>query len=105
MQFSGSVSAALQPQHCGQDTHDVATWPLAVGGLGLRSGRACWARWEDPMISERHPQVAEMFVVSLEGHPHCLFEGNSSWGVMGFEPPSCLFWQGAWPDVREPRRL
>ena len=47
---------------------------LELGGLGLRSAErtrvsAYWASWADcmPMIKERHPMVAELFVRSLEG--------------------------------------
>ena len=69
---------------CGQDTHDVATLLLALGGLGLRSAErtsvpAYWASWADcmPMIGERHPQVAERLAATLEGHRHSLLERSS----------------------------
>ena len=86
---------------CDQDTHDVATLPLALGGLGLRSAErtsvpAYWASWADcmPMIRERHPQVAERLAASLEGYPDTPYlseaaaAARSLRGVLGFEPPS-----------------
>ena len=101
---------------CGQETHDVATLPLVLGGLGLRSAErtkvsAYWASWADcmPMIRERHPQVAEQFAASLEGHPDTPYlseaavAARSLRGVMGFEPPSwAALATGARPEAREP---
>ena len=62
-----------------------------------------------PMIRERHPQVAEQFAASLEGHPDTphLREAaaavRSLHGVMGFEPPSWVaVATGARPEAREP---
>ena len=94
----------------------MATLPLVLGGLGLRSAvrtsvPAYWASWADcmPMIRERHPQVAEQFAASLEGHPDTphLREAaaavRSLHGVMRFEPPSWVaVATGARPEAREP---
>ena len=80
---------------------DIASLPLVLGGLGLRSaGRsrvpAHWASWADciPMIFERHPMVAERLLRELEGHPTtpCLRAAvsvaQSLDGVLGWSPPS-----------------
>ena len=80
---------------------DIASLPLVLGGLGLRSvGRsgvpAHWASWADciPMIFERHPMVAERLLRELEGHPTtpCLRAAVSAAqsldGVLGWSPPS-----------------
>ena len=85
----------------GEGTRDVATLPLVLGGLGLRSAERTRASayWDCmPMIKERHPMVAELFVGSLEGVPdtphlrEAAEAARSLRGVMGFEPPS-------WPDL------
>ena len=100
----------------GQETHDVATLPFVLGGLGLRSAvrtsvPACCASWADcmPMIRERHPQVAKQFAAFLEGHPDTphLREAaaavRSLHGVMEFEPPSWVaVATGARQEAREP---
>ena len=93
----------LESSTIGEGTRDVATLPLVLGGLGLRSAErtrasAYWASWADcmPMIKERHPMVAELFVGSLEGVPDTPYlreaaeAAKSLGGVMGFEPPSWL---------------
>ena len=80
---------------------DIASLPLVLGGLGLRSaGRSRvpvhWASWADciPMIFERHPVVAERLLRHLEGHPTspCLRAAASAAqsleGALGWGPPS-----------------
>ena len=54
---------------CDEMAKATATFPLALGGMGLRSAdrsrvAAHWASWADtlPMIQERHPAVAELIV-------------------------------------------
>ena len=54
----------------------VATLPMRMGGLGLRSAQRCsmaayWASWADalPLISERNPEVAVMVLRSVDGDP------------------------------------
>ena len=57
---------------------EIATLPLRMGGLGLRSGTRCaaaayWASWADAlaMISQRNPGVANLVVRTMEGElPH-----------------------------------
>ena len=62
---------------------ELATLPMRMGGLGLRSATRCaesafWASWGDalPMIRERTPQVAEMVVHAMVGEQQtgCLGE-------------------------------
>ena len=62
---------------------ELATLPMRMGGLGLRSATRCaesafWASWADtlPMIRERTPQVAEMVVHAMNGEQQtgCLGE-------------------------------
>ena len=53
---------------------ELATLPMRMGGLGLRSATRCaesafWASWADalPMISERTPPVVDMMVHAMVG--------------------------------------
>ena len=77
------------------------TFPLAMGGLGLRSAErtrwpAYWASWADtlPMIRERHPEVADLIVYHLKGGASSPCLGSACRaattldGVDGFEVPS-----------------
>ena len=104
--------------HCGCDllqieptqaasVRDIASLPLVLGGLGLRSaGRsrvpAHWTSWADciPMIFERHPVVAERLLRQLEGHPTTLClraaasAAQSLEGVLGW--PTLLDSLGQW---------
>ena len=79
----------------------IATMPLVLGGLGLRSAArtrqaAFWASWADclPMIRERHPELAEDLLLRLEGGANTSALGAAReaaltlTGVMGFTPPS-----------------
>ena len=68
----------------------VATLPLSLGGLGLRSAvrtsvPAHWASWADvlPMIRDRHPAVATMIVNALEGDTTSPFLGCGQAGGAG----------------------
>ena len=89
----------LDQHQCSVVVQDVATLPLCLCGLGLRSAwrsrvAAHWANWADclPMIHARHPHVAAELLEQLEGHPNspCLQEAatttRSLVGIMGFEP-------------------
>ena len=62
-------------EQCEAGMRDVATLPLVLGGLGLRSAArtslsAFWASWADaiPMMGARHPEVASQLVRHLEGN-------------------------------------
>ena len=85
---------------CDEVVRDVATLPLSMGGLGLRSAvrvrsPACWASWADclPMMQARHPRVVAEILAELgdRSASPCLEEvRRAAWdlfGVMGFEPP------------------
>ena len=81
---------------------DVASLPLVLGGLGLRSAeRVCVSALT---IHARHPVVADVLVRQLEGHPHtpCLRATSeaafSLHGILGWSPPS-------WTAVRDGTRL
>ena len=70
---------------------------------------ACWASWADclAMLSERHPEVAQLMVDELEGVPRtsCLEAAASRelTGVCDFEPPTWhALAQGVRPASREP---
>ena len=96
------------------ETRDIATLPMFLGGLGVRSAlrtskAAHWASWADclPMILERHPDVARLLVGQLEEPTTPCFQAvaivaRDLTGVCGFEPPS---WRelamGARPEPRE----
>ena len=85
----------------GHLTRDMATLPLALGGLGLRSAlrsrqSAYWASWADtlPMVRAKHPTTAASFVEFLAAGvgPVSLMSAEVArrdlFGVMGFAPPS-----------------
>ena len=66
------VNVALD--QCSVGARDAATFPLSLGGLGLRSASrtstpAYWASWADSlhMIRQRQTGVADRFVAGLEG--------------------------------------
>ena len=69
-------------------TRQVATLPLSLGGLGLRSAirtkqSAYWASWADSlgMLHNRHSNVADAFgrvVFRAAGIPNCRV---GSWGM------------------------
>ena len=55
-----------------EDARTLASLPMRMGGLGLRSAERCahaahWASWADAlhMIAQRNPAVAEMVVQSM----------------------------------------
>ena len=62
------------PQDQDAVTKLIATLPLVLGGVGLRSAArtrqaAFWASWADclSMIRERHPELADELLLRLEG--------------------------------------
>ena len=68
----GVLGTDVEREHARQ----VATLPMRMGGLGLRSAQRCstavyWASWADalPMIGERNPEIAAMALRSVEGEP------------------------------------
>ena len=87
---------------CDEVVRGVATLPLSMGGLGLRSAvrgvrsPAYWASWADclSMMQARHPRVLAEILAELGDRSvsPCLEEARrAAWdlfGVMGFEPPS-----------------
>ena len=124
VQFSADHNAGLwsclcnilriAPDQCDELAKDVASLPLCMGGLGLRSAArtsasAFWASWADSlaMIRARHPLVARTIVDELEGGTTCASLAaardaeQSLVGVEGFEPPS---WTALSEGVRPPRR-
>ena len=93
-------------------TKEVASMPLAMGGLGLRDGArispaAFWASWADSlgMIKARHPQVANTITQGLNGEAAAptlraaARARHDLTGVQGFEPPS---WEALADGVRPP---
>ena len=96
----------------------AASMPLNLGGMGLRdvvrvAVPAYWARWADcmPMIFNRHPNVANLFVHELEGAREGAVGAAAEarravTGVLGFDPPT---WEdlahGACPPPAEPEDM
>ena len=79
---------------------NVASLPLSLGGLGLRSASllsraACWASWADSlqMVQQRHPAVSHQILRSLhDPNPHFHLSGLRSsvdfLTMRGFVPPT-----------------
>ena len=80
---------------------EVASLPLSMGGLGMRSASgtavaAHWASWADclGMIQERHAVVADLLIGSLDAPPESAFqlsgatECRTLLAGVGFETPS-----------------
>ena len=91
----------MPPDACDRSARDVASLPLAFGGMGLRSAvraavPACWSSWGDAlsMISQRHRTVATTLVHELSGHStsaHLNAAAQSAdqlRGLEGFDVPS-----------------
>ena len=88
------------------------TPPLSLGGAQECSAdeQGCILGWADclGMISERHPEVAQLMVDELEGAPRtsCLEAAASTrelTGVCDFDPPTWhVLAQGVRPASREP---
>ena len=65
---------------------NMASLPLSLGGLGLRSASllsraACWASWADSlqMVQQRHPAVSHQILRSLhDPNPHFQLSGLRS---------------------------
>ena len=100
------------------ETKSAASMPLNLGGMGLRDAvrvavPAYWASWADciPMIFNRHPNVANLFVHELEGAREGALGAAAEarravTGVLGFDPPT---WEdlahGARPPLAEPEDM
>ena len=101
------------------DVRETASTPMKLGGLGLRSARqiseaAHWARWADclPMIQQRHPRIAALFVGQLSGQPHTTFlraaaEVPIHLARAGFVAPTwdALVLEEARPPPQEPEHV
>ena len=71
-----------------QQARELATLPMRLGGLGVRSARriapaACWASWADSlhMMQSRLPEVADAIIQRLVHVPEpggCLHELKSA---------------------------
>ena len=101
---------------CSDVARISATFPLALGGLGLRSAqRTCvaahWASWADtlPMVAARHPTVADIIRRSFESDPQSPSlaaakpAADELDGISGFEVPRwAVLQEGLRPPPREP---
>ena len=73
--------------------HNLASLPMRLGGLGLRSARrlasaAYWASWGDamPMLQERVPEATAIITRELAGIPRgCLGELHTACGILDRE--------------------
>ena len=97
------------------ETKSAASMPLNLGGMGLRDAVrvAVPAYWASciPMIFNRHPHVANLFVHELEGAREGALGAAAEarravTGVLGFDPPT---WEdlahGARPPPAEPEDM
>ena len=71
------------------DVRDTASTPMKLGGLG---GADCL-----PMIQQRHPRIAALFVAQLSGQPHTTFlrvasEAPIHLARAGFVAPTWTLW-------------
>ena len=113
----GTVEALLQ-QVPGrleerQFARAIATLPMRMGGLGLRSASRCaaaayWASWADalPMIAERNPGVADMVVRTMEGEQEipeggCMAELEAACSQLDREG---FRWRPSWSELRHGKR-
>ena len=95
------------------DVRETASTPMKLCGLWLRSARriseaAYWASWADclPMIQQRPPRIAALFVAQLSGQPHTTFLRAASEAPIhlaraGFVAPT---WDALALDARPPPR-
>ena len=93
------------------ESHQLATLPMRMGGLGLRSAArcaptACWASWADAlhMISERTPEVADEVVRRLgqeEPVDGCLGELQAAATELDQKG---FWWRPAWAELHAGRR-
>ena len=108
-----TVKALLDgiPAHEEEDSRQLATLPMRMGGLGLRSAVRCapaayWASWSDAlhMISQRTPEVADDVVwrLSEEEPPEgCLVELRAAASELDRKG---FWWRLSWPELHEGRR-
>ena len=93
------------------ESHQLATLPMRMGGLGLRSAVRCapaayWASWADAlhMISERTPEVADEVVRRLgqeEPVEGCLGELQAAATELDQKG---FWWRPAWAELHAGRR-
>ena len=99
------------PDECEEEAHALATLPMRMGGLGLRSAVRCapsafWASWADSiqMIHQRTPDVAIAVVRRLsdegplDGCLEELREAATELERKGF------WWQPSWAELRDGKR-
>ena len=90
-----------------RDAEEMATLPMRMGGLGLRSAGHCaraayWASWADalPMINQRNSSVADMVVARLSGDgplAGCPAELDKAAGRLEREG---FWWKPSWSDLQ-----
>ena len=94
------------------EAQQVATLPMRMGGLGLRSATRCpeaayWASWADAlhMVGQRNPEVADMVVrtVSQREPPRegCLAELHQAGARLDREG---FWWRPTWQALRDGAR-
>ena len=89
----------------------LATLPMKMGVLGLRSATRCaavayWASWADAlgMISQRNPGVADMVVRTMEGElPFPPGRRMAELDSSRFDREG-FWWKPSWPELREGKR-
>ena len=99
------------PDECEEEAHALATLPMRMGGLGLRSALRCapsafWASWANSiqMIHQRTPDVANAAVRRLsnegplDGCLEELREAATELERKGF------WWQSSWAELRDGKR-
>ena len=92
------------PDECEEEAHALATLPMRMGGLGLRSAVRCapsafWASWADSiqMIHQRTPDVAIAVVRRLSD------EGPLD-GCLEELREAATEWQPSWAELRDGKR-
>ena len=101
------------PHEDAPHARDIATLPMRMGGLGLRSAVRCahaayWASWADAlhMIGMRNPTVADAVVESMSSHEEpveeCLGELRRATDRLDSEG---FWWRPSWPDLRRTWRV
>ena len=89
---------------------ELATLPMRMGGLGLRSATRCaesafWASWADalPMIRERTPQVVEMVVHAMNGEQPTVCLGELQEASRRLDREG-FWWRPSWPELIHGKR-
>ena len=94
-----------------EEAHRIATLPMRLGGLGLRSAVRCapaafWASWADAlqMIRQRTPDVAiivEHSLVNENPQDSCLEELRAAAAELDRQG---FWWRPSWVELREGKR-